>query len=210
MGFLSLFSNRRREDSLDRKITAISENITNSFKKVKEDIKSVGKWINRFEENDKRQSDDLAYLRNELQYLRTLISERPVHHEIKQEKVHKIPSKPVIEEVVEQESFEIPSQSAIDALTDTQKSIFNRLGVIQREGSQPWVPLKQLAQEVYPEKKYDEVRSTISEYMGLLSDAGLVKRVRKGKQTFVSVSEKGSSLFSKQPKVNLAKVRKKK
>lgn len=209
MGLFSLFSNKRREDSLDRKITAISENITESFKKVKEDIKSVGKWITRFEENDKRHSDDIAYLRSELQYLRTLFSERPIHHEVKQEKARKITPKPVIESVIE-ESFEIPSKSAIDTLTDTQRAIFSRLGVIQKEGSQPWVPLKQLAQEVYPEKKYDEVRSTISEYMGLLSDAGLVKRVRKGKQTFVSVSEKGSAIFSKQPKENLVKTRKKK
>ncbi len=210
MGLFSLFSNKRREDSLDRKITAISENISSSFQKVKDDIKSVGKWINRFEENDQKHSDDIAYLRSELQYLRTLISERPIHQEIKQERARKITHKPVIEAVVEEESFEIPSQSVIDTLTDTQRSIFSRLGVLQKEGSQPWVPLKQLAQEVYPEKKYDEVRSTISEYMGLLSDAGLVKRVRKGKQTFVSVSEKGSALFSKQPKENLVKARKKK
>ncbi len=209
MGIFSLFSNRRREDSLDRKITVISENISDSFKKVKEDIKSIGKWINRFEENDKRQSEDVAYLRSELHYLRTLIAERPVHQEVHHEKPHRsAPKQEIIEDVIE--TFPVSATPSLDHFTDTQKALFSRLGVIQKEGSQPWVPLKQLAQEVYPEKKYDEVRSTVSEYLSLLADAGLVKRVRKGKQTFVSVSEKGSSLFSKQPKENLAKVRKRK
>lgn len=191
MGFLSLFDNRHREDSLDRKITAISENISDSFQKVKEDIRSIGKWLNRFEESDKRHSEDISYLRSELQYLRMLLTER---HSTKEKQIavepRSEPKATIIEDVVEE-----ADTSNTDFLTDTQKAIFSRLGVIQKEGSQPWVPLKQIAHEIYPDKQYDEVRSTVSEYMGLLADAGLVKRVRKGKQTFVSISEKGSKFF---------------
>ncbi len=192
MGILSLFSKQQKDDSLDAKISSINENISTSFKKVKEDIQSIGKWIHHFEKADQKQEDELSNLKSEIRYLRALIKERQPVVENVREIVKK---EPVIEDVVTEDFEETNSINPLDHFTDTQKAIFSRLGVIQKEGSQSWIPLKQIAQEIYPDKQYDDVRSTISEYMGLLSDAGLVKRVRKGKQTFVSISEKGSKFF---------------
>lgn len=190
MGLFSLFSKPRREDSLDRKISAMGNNISESFKKVKDDIQSIGKWLNRFEQSDEKHDEEIKSLKSELRYLRSLLTE---NQEV-EEKKQKVKEPEIIEDVVE--DFEQDSSiNPLEHFTDTQKAIFSRLGVIQKEGSQSWIPLKQIAQEIYPDKQYDDVRSTISEYMGLLSDAGLVKRVRKGKQTFVSISEKGSKFF---------------
>ena len=192
MGILSLFSKSRTEDSLDRKISGINENISSSFKKVKEDFQSIGKWIQHFEKNDQKQEDELLNLKSEIRYLRALLKER---HPVVENVREIVKKEPVIEDVVAEDFEESNSTNPLEHFTDTQKAIFSRLGVIQKEGSQLWIPLKQIAQEIYPDKQYDDVRSTISEYMGLLSDAGLVKRVRKGKQTFVSISEKGSKFF---------------
>lgn len=192
MGIFSLFSKQHTEDSLDRKISGINENISSSFKKVKEDFQSIGKWIQHFEKNDQKQEDELLNLKSELRYLRALLKER---HPVVENVREIVKKEPFIEDVVTEEFEESNSTNPLDHFTDTQRAIFSRLGVIQKEGSQSWIPLKQIAQEIYPDKQYDDVRSTISEYMGLLSDAGLVKRVRKGKQTFVSISEKGSKFF---------------
>ncbi len=192
MGILSLFSKQQKDDSLDTKISAINDNISTSFKKVKEDIQSIGKWIHHFEKTDQKQEDELSNLKSEIRYLRALIKER---HPVVENVREIIKKEPVIEDVVAEDFEETNSTNPLEHFTDTQKAIFSRLGVIQKEGSQSWIPLKQIAQEIYPDKQYDDVRSTISEYMGLLSDAGLVKRVRKGKQTFVSISEKGSKFF---------------
>lgn len=192
MGILSLFSKQHREDSLDSKISTINENISSSFKKVKEDIQSIGKWIQHFEKNDQKQEDEFSNLKSEIRYLRALLKER---HPVVENVREIVKKEPVIEDVVEDNFEQDSSINPLEHFTDTQKAIFSRLGVIQKEGSQSWIPLKQIAQEIYPDKQYDDVRSTISEYMGLLSDAGLVKRVRKGKQTFVSISEKGSKFF---------------
>src|SRR3989344_2107729 len=192
MGILSLFSKSRTEDSLDRKISGINENISSSFKKVKEDFQSIGKWIQHFEKSDQKQEDELLNLKSEIRYLRALLKER---HPVVENVREIVKKEPVIEDVVAEDFEESNSTNPLEHFTDTQKAIFSRLGVIQKEGSQSWIPLKQIAQEIYPDTQYDDVRSTISEYMGLLSDAGLVKRVRKGKQTFVSISEKGSKFF---------------
>ena len=192
MGILSLFSKSRTEDSLDHKISGINENISSSFKKVKEDFQSIGKWIQHFEKNDQKQEDELLNLKSEIRYLRALLKER---HPVVENVREIVKKEPVIEDVVAEDFEESNSTNLLEHFTDTQRAIFSRLGVIQKEGSQLWIPLKQIAQEIYPDKQYDDVRSTISEYMGLLSDAGLVKRVRKGKQTFVSISEKGSKFF---------------
>ena len=94
-------------------------------------------------------------------------------------------------------------RTPLDDLTETQKAIFFRLGVFQRESGQEWTALKTLATDLYPGKSYDKVRSTVSEYIGILVDAGLIHKLRKGKQTYLAITEKGKTYFkgneAKQP-----------
>ena len=57
--------------------------------------------------------------------------------------------------------------------------------------------MKHLSEELYPEKEYNDVRSMISDYVNLLNEYGLVKKTRKGRQIFVSITEKGSIFYDK-------------
>ena len=101
-----------------------------------------------------------------------------------------------------EERSAIPSirRSFLDDLTETQKAMFFRLGSFQRESGQEWTALKTLAQDIYPGKTYDKVRSTVSEYIGILVDAGLIAKTRKGKQTYITITEKGQQYFKKNDK----------
>ncbi|MDP4012713.1 MAG: hypothetical protein Q8R00_03865 [Candidatus Nanoarchaeia archaeon] len=213
MAILSIFAKKSPSEGLEQKLAVIDRNIFNSFSAVKEDFRSIKRWIEHFDEIDKKHDIEIYELKGELRYLRTTLREvRDQQEELRSSRLHESPPRyyeahqqkrqPIVEDIVEAEEFEIvpqvqtPVKVDMDQFTDTQKAIFSRLGIIQKESSQPWIPLKHLAHEVYPEKEYNDVRSTLSEYMGLLSDAGLIKRTRKGKQTFVSVSEKGKQLFA--------------
>jgi predicted transcriptional regulator len=66
--------------------------------------------------------------------------------------------------------------------------------------------MKQLSEELYPEKKYNDVRSMMSDYINLLSEYGLVKKIRRGRQIFLSITEKGIAFFDKNKRKKLLKV----
>lgn len=207
MPILSFFSKKSPNEGLEQKLSAIDRNIADSFNAVKEDFRSIRKWIEHFDENNKKHDSDLYELKGEIRYLRSTLrdvrDQQESHSTRLQEspprlsEAHQQKRQPIVEDIVEEaEEIDEPVRVDMDQFTDTQKAIFSRLGIIQKESSQSWIPLKHLAHEVYPEKEYNDVRSTLSEYMGLLADAGLIKRTRKGKQTFVSVSDKGSKIFA--------------
>jgi len=99
-----------------------------------------------------------------------------------------------------------PPLKILDDLTETQKAMFYRLGTLLAETAQQWITSKALAQELYPEKPYSKVRSTLSEYTSILIEAGLFKKQRKGKLTYLSITEKGVNLFEKTKKQKLKKV----
>jgi len=212
MPILSIFGKKKESDDLEQKLTSIDRNIANSFSAVKDDFRSMKKWIEHFDETDKKHDEKLYELKGEVRYLREILrdirdqqtipsrTQEPSRVEV-HEVQHQQKRQPIVEDIIEEEEVQQePARIDLDQFTDTQKAIFSRLGIIQHESSQEWVPLKHLAQELYPEKQYNDVRSTISEYVGLLSDAGLVNRSRKGKQTFVSVSKKGAQAFSNKKK----------
>src|SRR3989339_854920 len=56
--------------------------------------------------------------------------------------------------------------------------------------------LDKVLHEEAPEKDYSSVRSTISDYLTILSAWGLIKKQRVGKESFVAVSDHGLDLVS--------------
>jgi len=111
----------------------------------------------------------------------------------------------LVDDPPEQEREEMPAKVLGD-LTETQKSMFYRLGTLLYESSQEWITTKALAQELYPNKRYDVVRSTLSEYISILIESGLVKKRRKGKLTYLSITKKGVNLFETTKKTKLRKM----
>ena len=75
-------------------------------------------------------------------------------------------------------------------LTETQQKLCWKIAVLQKELPNEWLSLKYLAQEMYPDRDYASVRSTVSQFIAQLEDLGFVKRRRKGRQAYVCSTDK--------------------
>ena len=75
-------------------------------------------------------------------------------------------------------------------LTETQQKLCWKIAALQKEMPNEWISLKALAQDMYPDKEYSSVRSTICQFVSQLEEMGFIKRRRKGRQTYVSSTEK--------------------
>ncbi|MBI5392150.1 hypothetical protein HZB00_04065 [Candidatus Woesearchaeota archaeon] len=79
----------------------------------------------------------------------------------------------------------------INELTTTQKMIFGAVLNLQQQFGYNAVSTKSLAKVIYPDKEYDQVRSTLSEYLAMLATFGLLAKKRKGKESFVTITTTG-------------------
>lgn len=111
------------------------------------------------------------------------------------------------EEIIKEIQIEAQKSTVSwEDLTSVQQTLFKRLAVLQVEGTQKWIAMKTLAEELYPNKPYNSVRSMISDYIHLLIDLGLVKKTRKRRQVYVSLSKVGSNFFNKSKQKKLLQV----
>jgi hypothetical protein len=171
----------------------INNNMRSSFARVKKDIQSTSGWITYFKDKEHDQDERLQNIESRLDEVSEVLN----FMQQSEETFHSTKQNTVL--LVEEEKPEhVESGHKIfQDLTDTQKSIFYRLGTLLHESSQQWMTAKALAQELYPEKPYDQVRSTLSEYTGILIEAGLLRKKRKGKLIYLSITKKGLTVFKK-------------
>ncbi|MBT3866217.1 hypothetical protein HOF78_03930 [Candidatus Woesearchaeota archaeon] len=206
MGFL--FFGKKKSDvnkALDH-VNQISENLKHSFIRIKTDIKVVRDWLSFFKTRDEEYVDRFKNMESrieEISQVMSYLAERENNPPRQQKPQESSKEKPYYHD----ETEKLPprmERTPMDDLTETQKAIFFRLGAFQRESGQEWTALKTLASDLYPSKSYDKVRSTVSEYIGILVDAGFIHKLRKGKQTYLAITEKGKTYFKtdevKQPK----------
>lgn len=55
--------------------------------------------------------------------------------------------------------------------------------------SEDGITTKHLAKILYPDRKFNSIRSTLSQYTSDLEKSGLVKKERLGKETFISIQD---------------------
>ncbi len=75
--------------------------------------------------------------------------------------------------------------SIFDSLTDKQKAFLQVLAALNSESPNKWILLRTFAQELYPNKQYNEVRSFISQYLAHLEELGFAKRKKSGKFAYI-------------------------
>ncbi|MBI2672353.1 hypothetical protein HYX16_05450 [Candidatus Woesearchaeota archaeon] len=182
------------------KIKDIEGNIKSSFFNIKKDIQKINDFIDHHDNKINHLKERVIFLEKALKDMSGAKS--PSNY-----------SQRLIDYDFEDDDLEEKSASSImispikwEDLTNIQQSIFWRLGLLQTESNQNVVAMKQLSEELYPEKKYNDVRSMMSDYINLLSEYGLVKKIRRGRQIFLSVTEKGTEFFDKNKKKKLLKV----
>lgn len=202
---------KKREEprpAYSEEIARINTNLKHSFLKIKEDIKTIKAWIEYFENQHKDHKLKFKHLENRLTHLDEMLSYSVLAPKKVERKVREV------EEELSEEVEEILEQAPhptylklLEDLTETQKTIFYRLALLLRESGQEWITIKNLATDLYPNKPYDQVRSTASEYVNILIESGLLEKRRRGKHTYVAVTEKGKKLVEKTQKEVAQKIK---
>ncbi|MEK6936500.1 MAG: hypothetical protein AABW58_00340 [Nanoarchaeota archaeon] len=204
-----LFTNKKRETTSSHdihifsKVKTMEENLKNSFFNIKKDIHKVNNIVFSHDDKLNHLKERVHYLENVIRNLNSLDSvEDPKEKSNKKES----PEQPVINTAGISISNPVIKW---EDLTNIQQSLFMRLGLLHIESGQRRIAMKHLAEELYPEKTYNDVRSMISDYVNLLNEHGLIKKTRKGRQIFISVTEKGSIFYDKAKRKKLLDVLKK-
>lgn len=213
-------------------VHVLNDNLKVSFSRIRSDIEIVRNWLNGMRDKDSDQDRRISDLSNKIDELGEVLSYmQKSQHRLREEVLRvstpvTVPQPPQIvsqvqevpspgKEVIREENISEKEERAapinfFENLTETQQALFLRLGTLMKESGQEWLPLKMIAQEAYPEKEYGQVRSTISEYIDVLGEFNLVEKKRRGKQSYVSVTKKGKSLFEQNRKNEDVKVKKEK
>ncbi len=204
-----LFSNKKRETSsshdihLFSRMKTMEENLKNSFFNIKKDIHKVNNVV--FSHDDK-----INHLKERVHYLENIIRNLKELDSVEESPKEKSSKKETIEQQVINTDIPINNPTIKwEDLTNIQQNLFMRLGLLQIESNQRRVAMKHLAEELYPEKTYNDVRSMISDYVNLLNEHGLVKKTRKGRQIFISTTEKGLVFYDKAKRKKLLDILKK-
>ena len=193
---------KKKENQENPAYQAINNNLKESFQRIKRDMQATKDWLSYFKDREQDHENRLKNIESQIEEIGEVLTYMQEAQEVSLPK-----SK---EEVIivdrEEPENEDEAPKILNDLTDTQKAIFLRLGTLLYESSQEWITAKALAQEIYPDKTYDKVRSTLSEYTGILIESGLIKKKRRGKLTYLSITEKGLNLFEKTKKTRLKKI----
>ncbi|MBU2634156.1 MAG: hypothetical protein KJ674_02840 [Nanoarchaeota archaeon] len=173
----------------DDKLNDVHNKLHNSFSNLKKDMEGIGEWINHFKDkhnyHDKNNTDiykEIEVIKEDVKYLKNLFISQ--HSQKEEPKTN-----------IEEETIPISKEKILESLTLTQIELLKALARIQQEHNLKLVSLKDIKEEYYPEKSYSEVRTTISQYLDILLELGLVTKKRKGRQIYTSLTEKATQLF---------------
>jgi len=195
------FKKRENPESLAY-LQNINNNLKESFQRIKKDMQSTKDWLSYFKDRENDHENRLKNIESRIEEIGEVLT---YMQEAQDNKTQNKQDHIIVTNEEEYEGSE-ESPKILNDLTDTQKAMFLRLGTLLYESSQEWITAKALAQEIYPDKTYDRVRSTLSEYTSILIESGLVKKKRRGKLTYLSITEKGLNLFEKTKKSKLKKI----
>ncbi len=167
-----IFSFFKKRDVSEKKFEVLHSSVSDAFSNIKKDMGHVSKWISHFKNKHDDHEKQFNILHNRLNKIERKLGELSS-----------------LEDDDLEETFEVekslPLSSQWDSLTETQQKLCWLVSRLQSEMPNQWISLKYLAQEIYPEKDYGKVRSTLSSYINVLEELGYIERKRNGKQTYV-------------------------
>ena len=187
---------RRKKERItlsdDHRWASLAASLNVSFSHVKDDINHLTSHSSR---QDSRLDQLEAYIRhieNRIDSIFLMLnqSQKQISAELPNLKVPKPP----------QEDLEMGKKTLgflLENLTEVQKGILRTLAQVTKEIPSGQIHMKDLAVEIYPNKKYSDVRTMMSEYTDKLWDLGLIEKRRKGREVVVYLSKKTKSLSFK-------------
>lgn len=174
-----------RKKETDEQWKKLQVSLTNSFSNIKKDINLLKSKQEENNSNTKEIYKRIEFIEKLLPSTIQQPNERRI--DLKEEEITFLNPKSIKEQY--------------DNLTNIQKSILLQLSLLLKESSSEWVAMKILTQEIYPQKKYESVKSMVSNYTDTLLDLGLIEKKRKGRQILLTITEKGYDCLPKQVKL---------
>lgn len=193
------FKKKKEEQNLAN----LHSSLKDSFSKIHEDMNHLGKWTSHFKEKHDSHEKKFEHHSKRMDIMEAkldTIMQMMENNSLSISKQGEI-ALPVQEEEPTDELLEVleaaPSVNLLDNLTNLQKTFLMQLLTLQKESDQRWVSMKYLAQEIYPTKDYQSIRSMMSTYTELLLELGLIEKRRKGRDTYVSLTKKANAHLDK-------------
>lgn len=177
------------------------ETIKKSFSNIKTDVSNIKEKTLTNQEQIKELHNILGYLNESIKTMNTRIeniSFRPARQS------RRIEEESIQEDLTEQEQLTYSETRSskkgfIEKLTEVQEEILKKVIALQRESPNKLISAKDIAQEMYPESQYAQVRPMISSYLDILEEFGFLKKIRKRRQVFIELTERGKSLSQTTP-----------
>ena len=185
----------KKRDDTEERFRNLHDVLKTTFSNVREDIDRLHKWVDNSHKH--HNSHRINFKEHELRLLKlenqiSLLLDKVLHEEAPKKEEYE-EDKDEIEELLPKK---ISQNEIFSSLTKTQLDLFKTIYQIQKQTNTNKVSLRSVAKIHYPEKDYSSVRSTISDYLTILSAWGLIKKQRVGKESFVAVSDHGLDLVS--------------
>lgn len=179
-----LLKKRDGRDDIHKKIDNIHNSVQGSFKNIKEDMTKLNEWISQVHNHHTNNSKN--------------INKKLLEIEMRLTKIENVILEEVEKEESEEEELSIPTikSNVLEELTATQKKVFLAIYQAQIQLNQA-VSIKSLANLLYKDKSYNQVRSMLSDYLSILTELNLIDKKRVGRNTYVSLTSKGIEIIKK-------------
>ena len=184
------FRKGERKPSDDNKWASLAASLKLSFSQVREDI-------NHLTTSDTSQQQKILEFSESIHKIESRIDNLMLAINLNQQRPSEFPQRTERKENPPKISKEA-TLHIIENLTDTQKSILMTLAQLSKEIPSGWLSLKELATELYPNKRYNDVRTMMSEYTDRLLECGLLEKKRKGREVLVALTEKTKALETRE------------
>ena len=186
-----LFKKKEAED-----ITIeINKSLKNSFSNVKKDI------LNLYENNAEQNSitnSRFAAIEKRLErieanssVLSSYIREIKKYHEAKEEVIEEPEEELEVQRLNEQDNI----GNVLKNLPRAELKLFIALHELQQNLNAKQISYKSLASYLYPEKEYNSIRSTITQFILRLYTEGMIDKQRIGKETYVKITTNGYKIL---------------
>jgi len=184
--------------------STFEDNLKLSFYRIKSDIQTIRDWLDLLRSKDQENTQKVKEIDQKLDQITDIMAYlQSSQDNFKSETTQRIDR---LEQRISSKDLYYSDdtsslKSEVEPLTLTQQSLFVKIALLLKELNQEWISFRLLAQEAYPGKEYRRIRSTLSEYINILIENNLIKSQRKGRITYLALTEKGKKLVKelKQP-----------
>ena len=182
---------KKRDEEAHKKIDNVHKILKESFTNVKKDISSLGDWQKNLQSSHEQHKGMIYNFERRLKQIEYQMENLQNQEQKQSKKSEEIKSEFEEATFIDKEIL----GDILKVLTSTHQKIFLTLYQLQKQLGTNKVSYKSLANVIYNNKSYAEIRSTLSQYISFLEDHGLVEKARKGKESFVGITDPGFDLI---------------